>query len=329
MSPRAGRRFLAFAVVSLTLTWWIAGQIRGAEPDDAYVLHAAFDDVAGLRSGDDVRLAGIPVGRVRAIAVVDGQARLELAIDPDVRVAEDATVAIRWRNLIGQRYVGIRPGSPSAVALADGDVIERTDDVVDLGQLVNQLAPLARAVGPEQINRILQALVEAFEGNDGAFDALVANSTSLTAALGERDLVVQQLIADSATVSQALASRDEQIAAMVSNLAAVSSTIDATDELLARTVDEVARFSSTTADLLGRASGDLGAVLEVVASLTGTAVDSLSTIEQAIQTLPAMLDAVLPTINRGPFLRVNQLCLAAGPGPCPHPLLFFDDEGGG
>ena len=51
--------------------------------------------------------------------------------------------------------------------------------------------------------------------------------------------------------------------------------------------------------------------------------------ERAIQTLPAMMDAVLPTINRGPFLRVNLLCLAVGPGPCPHPLLFFDDEGSG
>jgi phospholipid/cholesterol/gamma-HCH transport system substrate-binding protein len=329
VNARAGRRFLAFAVVSVALTWWIAGQIRGPAPDDQYILHAAFDDVAGLRSGDDVRLAGIPIGRVRSIEVVDGQAQLELAIDPAVRVAEDAEVAIRWRNLIGQRYVGIRPGSPTAAALTDGDAIDRTQDVVDLGQLVNQLAPLARAVGPEQINRILEALVAGFDGNDAAFDTLVASTSSLTAALGERESIIQQLLTDSATVSSALASRDEQIAAMVSNLAAISSTIDATDQLLGRTVDEVARFSTATADVLNRASGDLGAVLELVATLTGTAVNSLDTIEEAIQTLPAMMDAVLPTINRGPFLRVNLLCLAAGPGPCPHPLLFFDDESNG
>jgi phospholipid/cholesterol/gamma-HCH transport system substrate-binding protein len=326
---RAGRRFLAFVVVSSLLTWWIAGQIRGTEPDGAYVVHAAFDDVAGLRAGDDVRLAGIPIGRVRAIEVVGGRAELDLAVDPDVRIAVDAVAAVRWRNLIGQRYVGIRPGSPAAPALGDGDTIGQTEDVVDLGQLVNQLAPLARAVGPEQINRILEALVGAFEGNDAAFDSLVANTGALTAALAEREGVVQQLLVDSATVTDALASRDEQIATMVSNLAAISSTIDATDQLLTRTVDEVARFSTATADVLTRASGDLGAVLELVASLTGTAVDSLGTIEEAVQTLPAMLDAVLPTINRGPFLRVNLLCISAGPGPCPHPLLFFDDEGTG
>ena len=324
----AARRLAAFVLASLVLTWWIAGEIRGATPDGAYALNATFEDVAGLRVGDDVRLAGIPIGRVRSIDVVDGAAVLGLAVDPEVRIAEDAVAAVRWRNLIGQRYVAIRPGTSSA-QLADGDEVARTDDVVDLGRLVNQLAPLARAVGPEQINRILEALVAAFDGNDDAFDSLVANVTALTDGLGQRTAVVQQLLDDGATVTDAIASRDEQIAAMISNLSAIASTVDATDQLLAQTVDELGRFTSSSASLLTRASGDLGAVLDLVATLTGTAVTDLDTIEEAIQTLPAMLDAVLPTINRGPFLRVNLLCIAAGPGPCPHPLLFFDDEADG
>lgn len=324
----AARRLAAFVLASLVLTWWIAGEIRGATPDGAYEVSATFEDVAGLRVGDDVRLAGIPIGRVRSIDVVDGAAVVGLAVDPEVRIAEDAVAAVRWRNLIGQRYVAIRPGT-SAAQLADGDEVARTDDVVDLGRLVNQLAPLARAVGPEQINRILEALVAAFDGNDDAFDSLVANVTALTDGLGQRTAVVQQLLDDGATVTDAIASRDEQIAAMISNLSAIASTVDATDQLLAQTVDELSRFTSSSASLLTRASGDLGAVLDLVATLTGTAVTDLDTIEEAIQTLPAMLDAVLPTINRGPFLRVNLLCIAAGPGPCPHPLLFFDDEANG
>lgn len=328
MTSPAGRRLVAFVLASVSLTWWIAGEIRGTTPEGAYSLTATFDDVAGLRVGDDVRLAGIPIGRVRAIEVVDGQAVVDLAVDPDVRVAADSVAAVRWRNLIGQRYVGIGPGT-SATALEDGDTVAQTTDVVDLGRLVNQLAPLARAVGPEQINRILEALVAAFDGNDQAFDSLVANVGALTGALGQREAAVGQLLADAATITDAIASRDEQIAAMVANLSAIAGTVDATDQLLTRTVDELARFTDTSADLLVRSSGDLGAILEFAATLTGTVIHDLDAIEEALRTLPAMLDAVLPTINRGPFLRVNLLCLAVGPGPCPHPLLFFDDEANG
>ena len=151
--------------------------------------------------------------------------------------------------------------------------MDRTDDVVDLGRLVNQLAPLARAVGPDQINRILEALVAAFDGNDEAFDSLVANLAALTDGLGQRTAVVQQLLDDDATVTDAIASRDEQIAAMVSNLSAIASTFDATDQLLAQAVDELGRFTSSSASLLARASGDLGAVLEHRRHPDGTAVD--------------------------------------------------------
>jgi phospholipid/cholesterol/gamma-HCH transport system substrate-binding protein len=322
----AGRRFAAFALTSVLLTAWIGSQITGSTPGGAYTLHASFDDVAGLRDGDDVRLAGIPIGRVRSIKVVDGRAVVELDVDPSVRVAEDATVAVRWRNLIGQRYLAIQPGD-STVILVDGSEITHVEDVVDLGRLVNQLAPLAQSVGPDQINRVLDALVTAFEGNDGAFDLLVDDMADLTAALGQRQALVDQLLADSATVSDALASRDQQIAAMVSNVAAITGAVESTDQLLARSVDELSQFTTTASGVLTRSQADLGAVVEFVSQLTGTAVADLDTIEEAIQTLPPMLDAVLPTINRGPFLRVNLLCLATGPGACPHPLLFFDDEG--
>jgi len=322
------RKLVAFVLASLVLTWWIAGQIQGSTPSGAYRLRATFDDVNGLHAGDDVRMAGIPIGRVSSIKVRSGHADVQLAVDPKVHVPDDSEVLVRWRNLIGQRYLAIRPGK-SSTDLRDGAAITRATDVVDLGRLVDELAPLARAVGPTQINQVLESLLAAFDGNDAAFDQLVANVGALTAALQQREGTLNQLIDDSAAVTSAISSRDQQIAAMATNLEAIASTIDDTDQLLSQGVTEVARFTTNAAGLLASADSDLGNVIELVASLTGTAVDNLDSIETALQTLPTMLDALLPEINRGPFLRVNLLCIAVGPGPCPEPLLFFKDQGAG
>lgn len=322
------RKFTAFLLASLVLTWWIAGQIQGSTPSGAYRLHATFDDVAGLHAADDVRMAGIPIGRVASIKVRSGHAEVELSVDPKVQVPDDSAVLVRWRNLIGQRYVAIRPGT-SSTNLRDGATVTRATDVVDLGRLVDELAPLARSVGPDRINRILESLLAAFDGNDAAFDQLVANVGGLTDALQQRQGTLKQLIDDSATITEAIASRDQQIAAMATNLEAISSTIDDTDQLLDQGATEVARFTTNAASVLSRAADDLGSVIDLMAALTGTAVNNLDNIETALQTLPTMLDAVLPEINRGPFLRVNLLCIAVGPGPCPEPLLFFKDKGGG
>ncbi|MDP1821095.1 MAG: MlaD family protein [Acidimicrobiales bacterium] len=326
MIRRALMRFLVFAAVSVTLTWWIAGEIRGGDVGESYSLSSRFDDVAGLRAGDDVRLAGIPVGRVSSIEIDNGDAVVTVLVESDVDVPRDSAVAVRWRNLIGQRYVSIRPGTDTSL-LAEGDEFTATDDVVDLGRLVNQLSPLAQAVGPDQVNRILTSLVVAFEGNEGTFDALTADMGSLAGVLAERGEMLGQMQADLATVSGAIASRDEQIAAMVGNMSTLSGTLDATDQLLETALAEFSRLAQGTESLLVRTTDDLTAILQQLPVITGTAVENLATIEEALRGMPPMLDAVLPTINRGPYLRVNVLCVAVGPGPCPHPLLFFEDEG--
>jgi hypothetical protein len=154
-------------------------------------------------------------------------------VDDDVEVPADSTIAVRWRNLIGQRYLGLRPGE-ARDRLADGDEIDRADDVVDLGRIVNQLSPLAQAVGPDQVNRIMESLVIAFEGNETAFDDLTADLASLAGALNERTILLGQMQEDYATIGEAIASRDRQIADMVTNLTSISGTLDATDRLVAR-----------------------------------------------------------------------------------------------
>src|SRR3546814_12962309 len=93
-------------------------------------------------------------------------------VDEEVRLPTDTTVAVRWRNLVGQRFLGLEPGTADAL-LAEGDEVDRAADVVDLGQLVNQLVPLTRSVSPDQVNEILTSLLEAFDGNEDAFDALL------------------------------------------------------------------------------------------------------------------------------------------------------------
>lgn len=320
------RRFAVFVIASVALTWWIAGEITGGGPSGSIELTARFGDVSGLVKGDDVRLGGLPVGRVQKVEVVDGDAVVDFTVDDDVEVPADSTIAVRWRNLIGQRYLGLRPGE-ARDRLADGDEIDRADDVVDLGRIVNQLSPLAQAVGPDQVNRIMESLVIAFEGNETAFDDLTADLASLAGALDERTVLLGQMQEDYATIGEAIASRDRQIADMVTNLTSISGTLDATDRLVARALQEFARFAQGTEQLLVRAEQDLGAVLEQLPTITGTARAEIGSIEEALRGLPVMMDAVLPAINRGPYLRVNLLCLAAGPGACPHPLLFFEDEG--
>lgn len=327
-------RLAAFVALSSILTWWIGQSITGGTPGDRYQLTATFSDVAGMRDGDAVKLAGLTVGTVDAIEVVDGRALVTFSVDREVTLPVDTTAKVRWRNLVGQRFLGLEPGEASEL-LADGDALERSQDVVDLGQLVNQLVPLAASVSPERINEILTALLTALDGNEAGLDALLSDVTTVLEVVAERDGTLRQLLTDYDTIAAALASRDVQIGQMVDNLVAISETFAANDELLDVALVELAELSSGLDTLLDRSADDLGATLEHLASLVGLATDHLDELESGLQGLPHTFEELHDAVSAGEWLRVSVLCATPMPGPCPiptsvsgedDPLVF--DEGG-
>src|SRR5687768_10805981 len=144
-----------FTVVTIIITMWLAaiiGNLRlGSSP---YVVTAEFSDASGVLKGDAVKAAGVTVGRVKDIRVEDGIAKVDLAIDEEIQLPEGMSVAIRFRNLVGQRMVSFFGEGDPETSLEDGDVIPlaETKPAFDLTALFNGLRPLIRSTTPADIN---------------------------------------------------------------------------------------------------------------------------------------------------------------------------------
>ena len=119
----------------------------------SYVIYASFDNVSGLKSGDDVEIAGVSVGRVISISLLDERARLAMRINQGVQIDEDAIAAIRTRGLIGDKYLAISPG-PSDKYLSNGGVLRQTESAFILedaiGQLLNSFGSGSKKQGSEK-----------------------------------------------------------------------------------------------------------------------------------------------------------------------------------
>ena len=128
---RVALKFGAFVAVCLAFTGYLAFTIGNLDIHDplgrqTYTVSATFDDVTGLLIDDNVKVAGVVVGKVTSVSTHAGRATVKMEIDDDhADIPKDSTAAIRWRNLIGQRYVYLYPGT-SAQALEDGDSLKKT-----------------------------------------------------------------------------------------------------------------------------------------------------------------------------------------------------------
>jgi phospholipid/cholesterol/gamma-HCH transport system substrate-binding protein len=112
---------------------------NASEGRGGYRLTAEFDNIEGINTGTDVRLAGIKVGTVvgQSLNPENYQAVVTMAIDPAVQISEDTTAKVTAEGLLGGKFVSLEPGG-SDVKLKDGDVISYTQGAIDIWSLLSK-----------------------------------------------------------------------------------------------------------------------------------------------------------------------------------------------
>jgi phospholipid/cholesterol/gamma-HCH transport system substrate-binding protein len=130
-----------FVLVALLCVGYLTvqlGQMR-LLGDDHYVLKARFSSVSGLNEGNEILIAGVPVGRVKDIRLntEDFAAMVQLSIRDDIKLSDDSIAAIKTSGLIGDKYISISPGG-SGFYLQPGDTIIDTQPPVDIEELISK-----------------------------------------------------------------------------------------------------------------------------------------------------------------------------------------------
>ena len=104
-----------------------------------YPVHASFSNIAGLRSGSPVEIAGVEIGRVERIALKQYTAYVTFRINADVQLPEDSIASIRTKGLVGEQFVRIAPGGSEEIIQPNGEIAE-TEPAVDIMELIANYA---------------------------------------------------------------------------------------------------------------------------------------------------------------------------------------------
>ncbi len=107
--------------------------------DNYYSISARFQSIAGLKTGSQVEVAGVPIGQVEGIALDQERwmAVVKMKIEKNVTLTEDAIASIKSTGLIGDKYIKISPGV-SDVPLKPGEMITETESAVDIEELISK-----------------------------------------------------------------------------------------------------------------------------------------------------------------------------------------------
>ena len=189
-------KFLVFSLVSVAAAVLVGVTLSGRAPDgpaDDY--HAIFADASNLVAGDEVRVAGIRVGTVGELSITDDQPGPgHLLAQRTVAMTTGTHAAVKYKNLVGDRYLELTAGDGPALA-PDGTIpVGQTAPALDLDALFNGFKPLLAALSPEQVNSVSGELVTVLQGEGGTIDELLAALASVTSTLADRDQVIGDLV---------------------------------------------------------------------------------------------------------------------------------------
>ena len=306
----AGIKLIVFMVVTSLMTFTLAATIGNFGGGSSTTYHAEFTDVTGLLPGQEVRVAGVKVGKVKQISLANQHdschspgrvADVTLSLDGGRKLTKGNQLAIRYRNLVGERYVAITEGIGTSDQLKPGARVctGNTAPALDLTVLFNGFRPLFTALDPKTVNDVSFEIVQTLQGEGGTVDTLLARTASLTTTLANKDAVIGRVVDNLTTVLDTVDKRDAQLDGLITQLRRLAAGFAQDRASIGQSIQGIGNLTDATAGLLQGIRPGVRKDVQQLGKLAKNLDDGKQVINGVLQRLPDKLDRIIATATYG------------------------------
>lgn len=290
-----GFRLIVFIVVTTLSTALLAVTIGNISFGSKKDYKAVFSDATGVVKGDDIRIAGVKVGTVNDVEIINRtQAVVEFSVEDETRLTESTYATVRYRNLVGQRYIALTEGAGSPGVLREGSTIplDRTTPALDLTVLFNGFKPLFAAMSPGDVNKLAFELIQVFQGEGGTLEGLLDRTASVTTTLASRDQLIGDLIANLNETLVTVGDRDQQLSDLIIQLRRFVGGLAQDREAILGSLDSISDLAVETSDLVTDIRPGLTKDVTELKKVTANLRRNEAELDRAIKVLPIKLEKV-------------------------------------
>lgn len=307
MSVRAELvKLLVFALVAVAVLWVMWSVLLNSTSGATKTYTAQFTDVSGLNEGDNVRIAGVRVGRVDRMKLDDNHADVTMSVQADQPVFQNTLAEIRYQNLIGQRYIALVPGSGAATPLPDGGTIPlaRTRPSFDLSVLLNGFQPLFSVLKPEDVNQLAGNLLQVLQGSQPEVGPLLDQITQVSDNIADRDQIIGTVVTNLNQVLGNLANKGPQFDQLLDQGQRLVGGLNHNSDRLFDSMDRLSRFTNQADDLVRDIAPDVNYDVRNTRRATDVFVEAEPELRDTLQSFPSFLNGLGRISQNGSFLQL-------------------------
>jgi len=288
--------------------------------------HAAyFADAGGIKTGSDVRVSGLGVGRVSAIHLEGTTVRVEFTVRDGVELGDRTEAAIKTETVLGTKVLELTPRGDGNL---NGPIpIGRTTSPYDLPTALGDLTTTISGLDTGQLSSALKTLAQTFQNTPPELKLALDGVARFSDTLGTRDEKLRHLLADANTVTSVLSKRSDQIARLVVNTDALLTEILSQRNSIDALMVNVGAAAQQISGLVNDNRTQLKPALDKLNGVLGILDNRKKELQRTMYLLRRYAMSFGEVLGSGPFFKASLVNLFPGQFDQPFVDAAFSDLG--
>jgi phospholipid/cholesterol/gamma-HCH transport system substrate-binding protein len=287
------------AILILLVMAFKAGDLPLIGGGDTY--KAAFAESGGLKVNDEVRIAGVRVGKVTGIDLDGNKVIATFKVDTPSKFGTETGAAIKVKTLLGAMFISLEPRGDGQLKEDTTIPVERTTSPYNVVQAFSGLADRAQKIDTARLAKSIDTLAELTDDTPVAFQSTLRGLSRLSETVASRNEQIGQLLGNLDTVSGTLADRDQDIIALMKDsdvlLRALVARRDAVHQLLVST----SRLSTELTLLVQQTRADLKPALSNLQGVVNLLLKNQSNLDESLRLMAPFYRVFANTLGSGPW----------------------------
>ncbi len=265
------------------------------------VYHAAFSEAGGLKPNDEVRIAGVRVGKVESVELAGDHVRVTFRVDQDAEFGQDTLAAIKVKTILGAMSLALQPAGPGQMEESAEIPVERTSSPYDVVEAFTGLAETSEQIDTDQLAESLTTLADLSRNTPEEFRAALKGVSALSANVAAKNEKIGELLGNLDTVSSVLDERDEDIIALMEDADVLFRSLVQRREAVHTLLESTSQLSRELTTLVKQSRADLTPALTHLENVVQVLNKNEDNLDRSLRLMAPFYRVFANTLGNGPW----------------------------
>ncbi len=295
---KIGALSLAF-IAGLIGVAFKAGDLPLIGGGDTY--HAAFSEASGIKPNDEVRIAGVRVGKVTQVELDKDHVNVTFKVDTPSKFGTETAAEIKVKTLLGAMFLALQPAGPGQLKEDSTIPVSRTRSAYDVVQAFSGLADRAERIDTDRLAESINTMAALTKDTPAAFQSTLRGLSRLSETVASRNDQIGELLKNLNTVSGVLSERDEDIIKLMKDSDVLMTALVARRQAVHELLVSTSRFSSELTLLVKQSRADLKPALSNLQGVVNLLIKNQSNLDESLRLMAPFYRVFTNTLGTGPW----------------------------